>query len=93
MREGATSCAAEHTMEEVLGAINEGRMIEAFGTGTAVIVSPVEAIGCGRARNGGWRHGVLTRHLHDHSCRMSSFEHSRRNHSNKSVKLSSFCDR
>lgn len=34
-----------YTMKEVMRAIEDGRMIEAFGCGTAVIVAPVEAIG------------------------------------------------
>lgn len=36
---------APYTIGEVIGAIKEGRMIEAFGTGTAAIVSPVKAVG------------------------------------------------
>jgi branched-chain amino acid aminotransferase len=34
-----------YTIGEVLDAVNDGRMIEAFGTGTAAIVSPVKALG------------------------------------------------
>lgn len=35
----------QYTIKEVLDAIEDGRMIEAFGTGTAAIVSPVKALG------------------------------------------------
>eukprot|EP00461_Guttulinopsis_vulgaris_P001782 UN01782 len=35
----------QYTLDEVLGAIEDGRMIEAFGSGTAAIVSPVMALG------------------------------------------------
>ena len=35
----------EYTMKEVIDAVNENRMIEAFGAGTAAIVSPVNNIG------------------------------------------------
>jgi len=34
-----------YTITEVINAVKEGRMIEAFGAGTAAIVSPVEAVG------------------------------------------------
>lgn len=33
-----------YTMNELVEAVDEGRMIEAFGSGTAAIVSPVESI-------------------------------------------------
>ncbi len=36
---------APYTIHEVITAIKEGRMIEAFGSGTAAIVSPVKAVG------------------------------------------------
>ena len=32
------------TMKEVVAAVDEGRMVEAFGCGTAVVVSPIELI-------------------------------------------------
>lgn len=35
----------QYTIDDVISAIKEGRMIEAFGSGTAAIVSPVKAIG------------------------------------------------
>jgi len=35
----------KYTITEVIDAIKENRMIEAFGTGTAAIVSPVKALG------------------------------------------------
>ena len=33
-----------YTLKEVLKALDEGRLIEAFGSGTAAIVSPVKGI-------------------------------------------------
>lgn len=33
---------AHYTLHDVMSAVEEGRMIEAFGAGTAAIVSPVE---------------------------------------------------
>lgn len=35
----------KYTMKEILSAIEEGRMIEAFGSGTAALVCPVKQIG------------------------------------------------
>ena len=32
-------------MEEVTSAVNQGRLVEAFGVGTAAVVSPVCAVG------------------------------------------------
>ncbi len=34
-----------YTMKEVISAIEDGRMIEAFGSGTAAVVSPVNGVG------------------------------------------------
>merc|ERR1719461_471160 len=33
-----------YTMKEIVSAVNDGRMIEAFGTGTAAVISPVNNI-------------------------------------------------
>merc|ERR1712025_1263133 len=35
----------KYTMKEVMSAIDEGRLIECFGSGTAAILSPVKQIG------------------------------------------------
>lgn len=35
----------EYTIEEIIAAIGDGRMLEAFGTGTAALVCPVKTIG------------------------------------------------